>query len=194
MVAFQIVCVGFTESKQNTETDFSLFFLCLSQVSVASHPFVLYWISIDSECFFFFFSGHVFSFKSSGGTIYLLVHFVLRAKQCQFHRTDVKKMVFSDMRLLNFSTLAAVLSQTTQRYHHPLWHHKGLIPRTMFTMQCQWEEMDIVSKEWKNEFSSNIGALGLNLQKQCKGCRPSNCFSFSKSNVRSFILFYFFQL
>lgn len=139
----------------------------------------------------FFFSGHVFSFKSSGGTIYLLVHFVLWAKQCQFHRTDVKKLVFSDMRLLNFSTLAAVLSQTTQRYHHPLWHHKGLIPRTVFTMQCQWEEVDIVSKEWKNEFSSNIGALGLNLQKQCKGCRPSNCFSFSKSNVQSFYFYLF---
>lgn len=99
---------------------------------------------------FFFFPGPVFSFKFSGGTIYLLVHFVLWAKQCQFHRTDVKNLVFLDLRLLNFSTLAAVLSQTMQRYHHPLWHHKGLIPRTVFPMQCQWEEIDIVSKEWKN--------------------------------------------
>lgn len=184
MVAFQIVCVGFTESKQNTETDFSLFFCaCHKWVLHRIHLFCTEYQLIQNV--YFFFSGHVFSFKSSGGTIYLLVHFVLWAKQCQFHRTDVKKLVFSDMRLLNFSTLAAVLSQTTQRYHHPLWHHKGLIPRTVFTMQCQWEEVDIVSKEWKNEFSSNIGALGLNLQKQCKGCRPSNCFSFSKSNVRN---------
>lgn len=141
----------------------------------ACHKWVLHRIHLFSNEYHLiqngFFSGPVFSFKSSGGAIYLLVHFVLWAKQCQFHHTDVKKLLFLDMRLRIFSTLAALLSQTMQRYHHTLWH------------LC--DEIDIVSKECLSRHS-NIGALGLNLQKQCKGCRPSKCFSFSKSNVQSF--------
>lgn len=127
---------------------------------------------------FFFSPGPVFSFKSSGGTVHLFDNFVLWAEQCQCHSTDVKK-------LLIFSTLTAVLSQTMQRYHHLLWHHKRLIPQNVFTMQCQREEIDIVTKEWKNEFSSNVGALGLNFSKHCKGRNQSKCVSFSKSNLQS---------